>query len=216
MTICVVCKFKEAKYNYEGLKSQYCITCNFNYVNQKYKPQCFTCYSFENSHLEVVRNYKTKENTIMKFVKEKYNNCVLDTIISGGCSRRRPDGLIEFELFSVIIEIDEDAHRNYEDICENRRIMEIYQDLNFKPLRVIRFNPDIYKDAVGKKVNSIFSMDSETKKIKVKTKKELNKRIIILLETIEKIINDLNHNIENDIHSLKSVDIEYLFFNENE
>ncbi len=231
-TKCFTCKNKRAYYNYKNEKkalycvgckldnminvdSLKCISCNFNQLNQKFKPLCGTCYRFDNPNSDFTRNYKVKENTIMKFVKDKYTNCVMDSTISGGCSKRRPDGLIEYELFSIIIEIDENSHRNYEDICENKRLMEIYQDLDFKPLRVIRFNPDAYKDINEKRVYSIFSLDSDNK-LKVKTKKELNRRVGILLDTIEKVLEDINQEIMTDANNVKGVDVEYLFFNENE
>lgn len=124
--------------------SKKCSYYKFNLMNRKYKPNCDQCYFFLNPNSEVVRNYKIKENAIMKFVKDKYPNCVLDSFISGGCSKRRPDGLIEFNNpvnYSIIIEVDEDSHRSYEDICKNKRLMEIYQDLGFQKLRIIRFNP---------------------------------------------------------------------------
>ena len=139
----------------------------------------------------------------------------MDSIISRGCSKRRPDGLIEYELFSIIIEIDENSHKSYEDICENKRLMEIYRDLDFKPLRVIRFNPDSYKDINGKRINSIFSLDSDNK-LKVKNKKELNRRVDILLGTIENVLKNMNKEIMIDINKIKSIDIDYLFFNKNE
>lgn len=222
---CLTCN-KPAYYNHrEEKRALYCIEhkldgmasimnkkcshCNFNKMNQKYKPHCAQCYYFLNPNEPAVRNYKVKENTIMQFVKDKYPDIILDSVISGGCSKRRPDGLIEFELFSVIIEVDENCHRNYEDICENKRLMEIYQDLNFRPLRVIRFNPDSYTSADNKKHNSIFSIDKESKKLKVKSKKELDRRVQILLETIDKTVKCFN--VDD-----KSIILEYLFFVQDE
>ncbi len=229
---CVICDNKRGNFNYKDEKKpthcndckninmidiihKKCTKCNFNRQNPKYKPLCATCYRFDNPNSDFTRNYKVKENTIMKFVKEKYSNCIMDSTISGGCSKRRPDGLIEYDLFSIIIEIDENCHKNYEDICENKRLMEIYQDLDFKPLRVIRFNPDAYKDINGKRVNSIFSLDSNNK-LKVKTKKELSRRVVILLDTVEQVLEKINQDMTMDANNVKSVDVEYLFFNENE
>ncbi len=229
---CVSCNIKQPKFNFKNekkalycrdcklynmvdVKNKKCISCNFDRQDTRFKPLCFTCYRFDNPNADFTRNYKVKENTIMKFVKEKYNNCVRDSIINGGCSKRRPDGLIEYDLFSIIIEVDENSHRNYDDICENKRLMEIYQDLNFKPLRLIRFNPDSYKDVSGKRVDSIFSLDSNNK-LKVKTKKELNQRVNVLLATIEKVLENMNKEIMIDVNNIKGVDVEYLFFNENE
>lgn len=210
-THCGICKLK----NMIDITHKKCNTCNFNRQNPRFKPICATCYRFNNPNSDFTRNYKIKENTIMKFVKDKYTNCVMDSTISGGCSKRRPDGLIEYDLFSIIIEIDEESHRNYDDICENKRLMEIYQDLNFKPLRLIRFNPDSYKDVNGKRVDSIFSLDSDNK-LKVRTKKELNQRVNVLLATIEKVLENMNKEIMIGVNNIKGVDVEYLFFNENE
>ncbi len=208
-------KFQESESSFNKpnttiIKTNKCSFCNLNSANQKYKPLCATCYHFQNPNSSVVRNYKIKENTIMRFVKDKYPNIILDSVIAGGCSKRRPDGLLEFDGFSIIIEIDENAHKSYEDICENKRLMEIYKDLGFRPLRVIRFNPDSYTNSNGEKIKSIFSIDKESKKLKVKSKKELESRVSILLETIEKAINNFSPD------DSKSVNIEYLFFNEDE
>lgn len=87
--------------------------------------------------------------------------------------------------------------------------MEIYRDLGFRPLRIIRFNPDSYTDSDSKKVKSIFSIDNKTKNLKVNSQKELNKRVNILLETLEELINNikLSSNIE------KNIDCIYLFYN---
>jgi hypothetical protein len=44
------------------------------------------------------------------------------------------------------IEIDENQHVAYDCSCENKRIMEISQDINHRPLIFIRFNPDEYNN----------------------------------------------------------------------
>jgi hypothetical protein len=226
--LCIICNKSQPSFNIHGLKAEYCNKCKttdmvnvkhkkcdycqYIRANPKYKPHCALCYYFLNPNSEFTRNYKIKENTIMKFVKESYPNCILDSTIAGGCSKRRPDGLIEFNLFSIIIEIDEDSHKSYEDICENRRLMEIYQDLSFKPLRVIRFNPDNYKEKDGKTTKSIFSLDSE-KKLKVRSKKELNRRVEKLLSVVEEVSKSIDENI--DFNDVKSIIVKYLFFDEN-
>jgi hypothetical protein len=209
-SFCFDCK-EDNMINISNLK---CIKCDFNFVSKKYKPYCTTCYMFDNPNESITRNYKVKENTIMKFVKDRYPNCILYTIISGGCSKRRPDGLIEFELFSIIVEIDENCHRSYQDICENKRIMEIYIDLGFRPLTVIRLNPDNYVNIDNKKIKSIFSKDNKTQKLKA-SKKELTNRVEILLQSLEKNINLMNMSFEDKDTNIKSLNIEYLFFNEN-
>ena len=43
-----------------------------------------------------------------------------------------------------IVEIDENQHIEYDCSCENKRIMELSQDVGHRPIIFIRFNPDDY------------------------------------------------------------------------
>ena len=57
----------------------------------------------------------------------------------------------------IIIEIDENKHINYNYICENKRLMEISQDVGHRPIVFIRFNPDNYLDNDGNVVKSCWT-----------------------------------------------------------
>jgi hypothetical protein len=115
-------------------------------------------------------------------LKERYPNMVLDQIVSGGCSRRRPDGLIDCLTHSVIIEIDEDQHSGYDQICDNRRIMELFQDLGNRPVVFIRINPDSYKSD-NKSVSGVFSV-SKGGELRI-NEKEFDRRYESLVQTID-------------------------------
>jgi len=52
----------------------------------------------------------------------------------------------------IIVEVDENKHTGYS--CENRRTMELSQDLNHRPIIFIRFNPDSYMTKEGIKITS--------------------------------------------------------------
>ena len=84
-----------------------------------------------------------------------YPDMILDKRVIGGCSLRRPDGLLDCGSHSIIVEIDEDQHCSYDNVCDNRRTMELFVDLGSRPLVFIRLNPDGYK-ACGKRVKSAF------------------------------------------------------------
>ena len=99
-------------------------------------------------------------------------------------------------------EIDENQHKDYEDICENKRLMEIYNALEYRKMVVIRFNPDAYID---KNKNTITSCINNDGKIKKNKKIEWKSRLEKLKECIEKY---LEYEIE------KSVEIEYLYYDE--
>ena len=96
---------------------------------------------------EISRNYKTKERSTVEFVLSQFPNFtwITDKKIDGGCSKRRPDLFLDLGYQVVIVEVDENQHVDYDCSCENKRIMQISQDINHRPLIFIRFNPDEYR-----------------------------------------------------------------------
>ena len=75
---------------------------------------------------------------------------------TSGCSRRRPDVYIDKFTHIVITECDENQHKDTS--CENKRMMELFQDFGNRPIVYIRFNPDSYVNKDNKKVLSSFKM----------------------------------------------------------
>ena len=124
------------------------------------KEYCMPCYVHLFPDQPVARNYKTKERHVVDHVIEKFPDFtwVADKSIAGGCSRRRPDLLLDMGDQVIIVEVDENQHVNYDCSCENKRIMELSQDIGHRPLVFLRFNPDGYMDADGKSVSSCFSI----------------------------------------------------------
>ena len=49
----------------------------------------------------------------------------------------------------VIVECDENQHKSYIPECENRRKMELFRDVGFRPVVFVRFNPDGYRGGNG-------------------------------------------------------------------
>lgn len=74
-----------------------------------------------------------------------------DKIVAGGCSRYRPDFIIDYTLFTVIVEVDENQHQGYAPECELNRMKQIFQDFGGTPVLFIRYNPDSYKNICGDK-----------------------------------------------------------------
>jgi hypothetical protein len=104
------------------------------------------CYIYTFPDKPVARNYKTKERAVVEFVCERFpeHTWITDKKVNDGCSMRRPDILVDLGYQVVIIEIDENAHQDYDCSCENKRIMELSQDVGHRPIVFIRFNPDSY------------------------------------------------------------------------
>ena len=108
-----------------------------------------------------MRNYKTKEKEVVDQITQTFADFtwVADKKVFDGCSRRRPDLLLDLGSHVVIIEIDEDKHTGYECSCENKRIMQISQDLHHRPVVFIRFNPDEYITPEGVLVRSCWKLN---------------------------------------------------------
>jgi len=123
-------------------KSSWCFTA----VTDKYDGYCQYCYMNLFPDKPITRNYKTKEYAVVEFVKNTFSDLswIADKHISGGCSKRRPDLFLDMGFQIIIIEIDENQHLNYDCSCENKRIMELSQDVGHRPIIFIRFNPDEY------------------------------------------------------------------------
>lgn len=82
---------------------------------------------------------------------------VVDKRVKSGCSQRRPDVLLDVWSHAVVVEIDENQHIDYACSCENKRPVELWPDLGKRPVIFIRFNPDAYYDAEGKKIRSCWA-----------------------------------------------------------
>jgi hypothetical protein len=80
------------------------------------------------------------------------------------CSLKRPDCYFELNKHCVIVEIDENQHKNYQ--CECARLNEIVNGIGGKSVIFIRFNPDKIKH--------------KGKEIKVNTNERLDRLVDII------------------------------------
>ena len=129
---------------------------------KKYEGHCLYCFVHLFPHSPHTRNYKTKEASVAEFVKTTFPQYtwIMDKRVQDGCSRRRPDLLLELGDQVLIVEVDENQHMDYDCSCENKRLMELSQDVGHRPLVFIRFNPDSYV-AGGRKVPSCWHLNKD-------------------------------------------------------
>jgi len=163
-------------------------------VNDRYNGYCLRCYIHLFPDKPVSRNYKTKEFAVVEFVKNKFENYnwLSDKIITDGCSKKRPDLLLDLGYQVIIIEIDENQHVDYDCSCENKRIMELSQDLGHRPIIFIRFNPDGYNNK-DKKITSCWELNGKGICVVKKLKKdEWEDRLNTLEQQINYWINEEN------------------------
>lgn len=153
-----------------------CKLCKINPTREDY---CLSCFYYSFPENVKTRNHKTKENAFMSGLKKVYPELVLDRIIDGGCSRRRPDGLLDLLTHSVIVEIDEDQHRAYDSTCELARLNELFTDLGDRPIIFLRLNPDKYYES-DKFVHGCFKKDMTV------VIREFERRLKILIDEVGK------------------------------
>lgn len=210
---CIECKISQASCNYRGqTKRIYCCSCRkigmiplnakickntFNINGEiyhcdtrcqgdKYDGYCTRCFVLLFPTSPKIYNYKTKETTIYEYIKQQFPelNILWDKAI--GSSRRRPDICVKMSSYNIVIEVDEEQHYNYEEICENKRMMEIFMDLDNKPLVIIRFNPDKYMKYNKNIVSSCWATSKDgLVHVKKDKKKEWNERLIKLKEAFD-------------------------------
>ena len=154
----------------------HCTLCNIGCTNGngKYNPYCFRCWCYSNPNEPQAQSYKFKEyiftDEVKQFIdgnvnKNKILKMTFDKKIENGKSMRRPDVYIELGTHSIILELDENSHKDKFYNCENKRSMELFRDLGTnRPLVFIRINPDAY--TIGNnKISSCFSFNSNGKLI---------------------------------------------------
>jgi len=178
----------------KSCKSEWCSTK----IKDKYDGYCMRCFIYLFPDKPVSRNYKTKEFAVTEYVTSHFRDVdwQVDKIIDGGCSKRRPDLLVDLGYQVLIVEVDENQHNDYDTSCENKRIAQLYQDVG-RSIVMIRFNPDSYMSD-GERVPSCWTYNKRGICVVKKTKKkEWHTRLHALREHIEYwISNKTNKEIE--------------------
>ncbi len=175
-----------------------CIECKSILVDKRTHcyPLCQACFCNKYPDHKKSTLYKIKERYLRDELINRFPDAdiklIFDKIVDGGCSRRRPDVLIDMLLYSIVIECDENQHKNYE--CENKRTMQLFEDLGSRPLILIRFNPDGYIDSNNNKLEGCFKPLTKIEDVHKKKFYDLNegewtRRMDILEKVIREKIN---------------------------
>jgi hypothetical protein len=153
-----------------------------------YNDYCLTCVIQVHPEIPVSRNYKSKENDVVSRITTVYSDFtwVADKRVKDGCSGKRPDLLLHMGSYIIIVEIDENKHNGYDCSCEHKRLMQLSQDLEHRPIIFIRFNPDGYTNEKGELISSCWKLNKlGVMTIAPKKQKEWEERIEILKHHIQ-------------------------------
>lgn len=178
-------------------------------TGEKFHGHCLRCFIHVFPDQDIVRNYRTKEVTFVTYLRDKLlaetqiesSQMLFDKIV-GGCSKKRPDMMIDIFSHVVFIEIDEGGHNPNQYPCENKRMMTLFEDVASRPIVVIRANPDAYWNAEKNRVPSCFEYNKRGLSVP-RDKKALQARL-------DAVYDRLLHHVTNIPD--KEVTVEYLYY----
>lgn len=178
--------------------------CETNVHSNKYQGYCVICCMHFCPDIPISRNYKTKEASVDHHINENIRDVDWrdDIRIPDGCSKRRPDKMVDLGDQVIIVETDENQHDTYDCSCENKRLMELSQDVGHRPIVFIRFNPDEYTDRSNTNIPSCWKAGKDGI-LRVHNEDEWAKRLNVLTETIRYWITNRTE---------KTVEIIHLFY----
>ena len=184
------------------------ILCNTR-VQEKYEGYCFRCFIYTFPDKPISKNYKTKEFSVVEYITNEFPDCtwIKDKTVQDGCSKKRPDLLLDLGYQIIIVEIDENQHKKYGDSCDNKRLMILSQDLGHRPIIFIRFNPDSYINNLKERIKSCWDITAKSGLMKIVNQKEWTNRLEKLKQCIDYWTNPKN-NLE------KTIEIVQLYYDE--
>jgi len=144
-----------------NLVERRCASCGLLYILNK-KGYCYLC-----DPDEFNRSRLAKQNQIKNMLDAygfKYESC--DRMVDQGeCFKYRPDFLFDCGTHFVVLEVDENQHKDKTYACESIRMFNIFQSLGGMATRFIRYNPDGHKVDKYKKRDPNFTKRSDMLRI---------------------------------------------------
>ena len=117
-------------------KQRKCKDCQLFYVMKKNNYLCTYC------NPNKTKRSKTKEENIKQLLINNNFDFIHDKmVINDCCLKYRPDFLFDCISYYLILEVDENAHSQYDNDCEIIRMNNIIISLGL-PCKFIRYNPD--------------------------------------------------------------------------
>jgi hypothetical protein len=163
---------KHKKENELNLVEQPCKSCNLSMILDKDK-LCEYCnpITFKTAKL-------AKQNALMAYLDARHlEGDSTDKIIDSSCGKERPDRVYDLKDKIIILECDENQHKERNCTCEQTRMVNIGQMYGGTPVYFIRWNPDKYKT-------------DDKNDDKIKDNEDIKKRYKLVGDLIESIMKD--------------------------
>jgi hypothetical protein len=127
--------------NDENLAERKCISCGLLFILNS-EDKCEYC-----NPIVFKTAYLAKQNALMNYLDTRgligmSTDKIVDT---GECGKERPDRIYDFDDKIIILECDENQHKQRTCDCEQTRMVNIFNSFGGIPVHFIRWNPDNYK-----------------------------------------------------------------------
>ena len=197
------CSVLECSENYEFIidNTKYCFTHSPEEYETNIKRLCKYCDIKDHSkHIcsDCNKIKHKKEWAIVRYIKKNIDYPFIydSSKMLNGCSKKRPDIYYKLNKHCVIVEIDENQHKRYDEICECSRICEIVSGIGGKSVIMIRYNPDSIKhNGKIKKINNTKRLELLINTINQELTKTYDEFIVKLIQ----LYYDDNYELYQDI-----------------
>ena len=125
-----------------NLSERECVSCHLMYILDA-DNKCENC-----NPVSFAKAVLAKQTALMAYLDAHghQGTTVDDSMIdSGVCGKERPDRIIDLHDKIIVIECDENQHKDRQCLCEQTRMVNIGQSFGGVPVYFIRWNPDTFK-----------------------------------------------------------------------
>jgi hypothetical protein len=140
ITGAIHCVIHKDPHEYD-VRHRMCASCGLFRVDKKKDTMCNYCDPSKST------KFHTKEREVLEFLRSQVqpiSTFTRNKSIGFSCGNFRPDILYDAHTHFVVVEVDEEQHKQYDKNCEEVRMKNIRWALGL-PTVFIRFNPDHYQ-----------------------------------------------------------------------
>ena len=152
--LCSKCNLKFPSYNFNGQKEGlFCLDCADPRMVDVISPKCASCGLFQvhkktdlcnDCNPEKLKHKKTDEMKCVNFLRENNINFIHNKSVGFECGNFKPDVKIDAKTHILIVEVDENQHKQYNSKCELTRMLNIYVAEGMRCV-FLRYNPSSFK-----------------------------------------------------------------------
>ena len=200
--------------------SALCPVCNMvhptkRYVTKedRYVKMCADCFYFTYpDEKRVPTRYKRRQHYIHEKLTERFGIGFFEYDVSIQCSSsgRIPDWFRDCFHFVLNFELDENQHKDRDSSCEQKRLMQLFQDCGNRPFKCLRFNPDKYRKQNGDVQPGCFTFE----KVYDKENNVIDLKMIVNEEELDRRLQCVFYNLDRmlDQAPTKEVEVLHMFY----